>query len=117
MMYARKTFLAAASGALLLGGCATVSGPRLGPELVGQNIRLVPATGEASTLAFANDGTVVSSFGQRSAKGRWFVRDEWLCFVWAGNFQECWPYAAPFARGRTVSITSDRGNVVQATLL
>lgn len=111
------TFPAIASAALLLAGCATVSALRLGPELVGQNVRLVPASGQASTLTFANDGTVVSSFGQRSAKGRWFVSDGQLCFVWAGNFQECWPYAAPFQRGRTISITSDRGNVVQATLL
>ena len=102
---------------LLLGGCATTPGPRLGPELVGRNIRLVPANGQASVLSFANDGTLTSTFGQRSAKGRWFVADGRLCFVWAGNFQECWPYAVPFQRGRAVSITSDRGNVVRATLL
>ena len=106
------------AGTLLLGGCATTaSAPRLGPELVGRNVRLVPASGQVSVLSFANDGTLTSTFGQRSVKGRWFVAAGRLCFVWAGNFQECWPYAAPFQRGRTVSITSDRGNVVQATLL
>jgi hypothetical protein len=103
--------------AMLLGGCATLGGPRLGPELVGRSARLVPAQGQPSTLFFRSDGLVRSTFGRRSVTGRWWVRKRRLCFLWGAKFQECWPYAAPFQRGRTVAIRSDRGNRVRVTLL
>ena len=75
----------AASGALLVGGCATVFGGRdAGSELVGRSARLEPARGQASTLYFQKDGIVRSVFGKREATGRWSVRNRQLCFVWAG---------------------------------
>jgi hypothetical protein len=105
--------------AMLLGGCSTLfgGGPRLGPELAGRSVRLVPAQGQASTLHFRGDGVVRSTFGRRSATGRWWVRGRKLCFLWAGSFRECWPYSRPFQPGRTVALRSDRGNRVRATLL
>lgn len=112
----RKALVAMVSGALLLSGCASFSEPRRGSELVGRSLRLVPAQGQPSTLTFG-DGTVTSTFGQRSASGQWRVTRRELCFLWAGNFEECWPYTAPFQRGRTVPIRSSRGNLVNVTLL
>src|SRR5918998_267688 len=106
-------------GAMLLGGCSTLfgGGPQLGSELPGRSVRLVPAQGQPSTLHFRADGVVRSIFGRRSATGRWWVRGRRLCFLWAGSFRECWPYARPFYPGRTVALRSDRGNRVRATLL
>jgi hypothetical protein len=105
-------------GMLLLSGCATLfdrgSG---GAELVGRSVRLVPAQGRPSTLSFGGNGVVRSTFGRRSATGRWWVRGRRLCFLWAGSFRECWPYRSPFPHRRTVRIRSDRGNLVRVTLL
>jgi len=108
----------ALSGALLVGGCASVFGDGRGPgsELVDRSVRLEPARGQASTLHFNRDGSVRSVFGNREAMGRWAVRRKQLCFTWAGNFRECWPYAIPLQPGQTRTITSDRGNAVKVTL-
>ena len=108
----------AVSGALLVGGCATVfgDGRRAGSELVGRSARLEPARGQASTLYYNQDGSVRSVFGKREASGRWSVKDKRLCFVWAGSFRECWPYTTPLQPGQTRTIMSDRGNVVKVTL-
>ena len=113
----RKGLTAAAFAAMiLLGGCATVFGSGGGSELVGRTARLVPAQGQASTLYFGDKGIVRSTFGRRTATGRWWVRNRQLCFQWARSFRECWPYPAPFRPGQTVRIKSDRGNVVRVTL-
>jgi hypothetical protein len=102
----------------MLLGCATniESGRSPGAELVGRNAQLVPAAGQPSTLHFNKDGQVRAVFGTRHALGRWSIRNEQLCFVWAGNFRECWPYTVPLRPGQTRSITSDRGNLVRVTL-
>lgn len=113
----RKALIGAICSAMLLGGCATLSGPRVGSELVGRSARLLPARGQASTLHFQPDGIVRSTFGRRQASGRWWVQRRRLCFLWGGNTRECWPYSAPLEPGRTRTITSDRGNVVRVTLL
>ena len=105
------------SAAMSLGGCATLFGPRLGSELVGRSARLEPARGQASTLFFASDGTVRATFGTRNTSGRWFVEKRRLCFLWVGNFRECWPYARRFRPGLPQELRSDRGNVVRVTLL
>jgi hypothetical protein len=103
---------------LLLSGCGTLfDRGGTGAELVGRSVRLVPAQGPASTLSFGGNGVVRSTFGRRSATGRWWVRGRRLCFLWAGSFRECWPYRAPFPPRRTVRIKSDRGNLVRVTLL
>jgi predicted small secreted protein len=103
---------------MLLLGCATTSGAGRSPgaELIGRSAQLVPANGQPSTLHFNKDGQVRAIFGARQAAGRWSIRNEQLCFLWAGNFRECWPYSVPLRLGRTRSITSDRGNVVSVTL-
>ena len=118
----RNTFFAAALGVLVLGGCSTLGiGDRdddvpPGAELVGQSLLVESARGQASTMTFAGDGVVRAAFGSRRATGRWQVLDDQLCFYWGQAPRECWPYAAPFVRGRTVALTSDRGNAVRVTL-
>jgi hypothetical protein len=115
----KKTLVASLVGGLaLLSGC--VSGrrePPPGAELAGHSLRLVAANGQNSTLSFRRDGRVRSTFGAQSAEGRWNIERGSLCFTWARNFRECWPYASPFQRGRTVTVRSNRGNVVRVTLL
>ena len=107
----------------VLPACGLIDGPRIGSqprpgtELVGRTARLIPAQGQPSTLYFGSDGTVRSTFGRRTATGRWRISKGWLCFLWAQNFRECWPYTRPFERGREVTIRSDRGNRVRVTLL
>lgn len=104
--------------ALLLAGCATLGiGDRETPSYspAGQALRVVAANGAASFMQFRNDGTVTARFNNRQINGRWGVQGSNLCFEWPGAPRECWPYAAPFVRGRTVSVTSSRGNRVQVT--
>jgi hypothetical protein len=111
----------ALGAAAALAGCATVG---IGdddynrpPEFVGRTMRVETAAGQVSVLRFASDGTVQATFGTRSTQGRWRLEGDDLCFTWAGDFRECWPYEAPFRQGRTTSLTSSRGNVVRVTLL
>jgi hypothetical protein len=75
------------------------------------------ATGQVSTLHFAPNGVVHAEFGGQQVTGTWVAAPGQLCFSWAGSSRECWPYTAPLRRGETVSLTSDRGNRVQVTLL
>ncbi len=89
--------------------------PVPGEEIVGRSMT-VQANAGTSTLSFRPDGTVSALFGDRRTLGTWAVGDERLCFTWAQNFRECWPYERPFVRGETVQIRSDRGNEVQVTL-
>ena len=114
----RRSLLAIAlSGPLLLGGCVSIlGGPQLGSELVGKSARLAPVRGQPSTLHFGPNGNVRSVFGRGQATGRWWVRSRRLCFLWAGT-QECWPYRSPLRPGETRTIRSDRGNLLQVTLL
>ena len=109
------SFVAALLALLLLGGCATSSGPRLGSELAGRSARLTPVRGQPSTLYFSPNGVVRSVFGRKSATGRWWVRGRRLCFQWGGT-RECWPYRAPLQRGEIRTIRSDRGNLVRVRL-
>lgn len=113
------------ASALLLAGCGTLGiggsdrddrrGPPL-PEFAGRSIDVVAASGQATRLAFRRDGRVVAHFNGRETEGHWALERRRLCFTWAGNFRECWPYRDRFERGRTRTITSDRGNVVRVTL-
>lgn len=113
----RRYFTAALlCGSALLGACATVAPERqAGDELVGRSLRVETSGGQVSTLTFAEDGSVRAAFGRNRVTGRWQVRDRQLCFFWTGAERECWRYAAPFPAGRTVTLTSDRGNVVHVT--
>jgi len=119
----RKRLLAAAlSGSVLLAGCATIgiggNDRQAGAELVGRSARLVTNNGQASTLRFQQGGRITALFGRREASGRWWARDEKLCFEWGGQerTRECWPYNQPFRRGRTRTVRSDRGNFVRVIL-
>ena len=75
------------------------------------------ARGDVTTLRFRRDGRVRADFRGRSVTGRWQVEDRRLCFYWRGAPRECWPYRRPFERGRTRSVTSDRGNELRVTRL
>jgi hypothetical protein len=110
------------AAAAMLAGCALIPKSDRGPvapqqpEFVGRSMTVVAANGQASTMRFARDGGVVARFGDRETQGRWALDGRRLCFTWGGSFRECWPYAQPFERGRTRSLTSDRGNAVRVTL-
>ena len=114
----RKQALAAA--VLLLGACSTVvpsvARPAPGGELIGRSLTVQAASGQTTTLSFHNEGRVTALFGTRRTEGSWTADPEQLCFTWAQNFRECWPYDRPFERGETVSLRSDRGNEVRVTL-
>ena len=112
-----RTPLLVLCGSLALSACATLV-PRVvpGTELIGNSVQMVTARGQTSTLHFDEDGSVRAVYAGGQTNGRWFMRGDRLCFLWGSAAQECWPYAAPLQRGRTRSITSDRGNQVQVTL-
>lgn len=115
------TILAAAA---LLSACSTLVPPSSvspvtmapGAELIGQTVRLETAGGQVSNLHFAGNGVVHAQFGEQQVTGNWVANDSRLCFAWTGAPRECWPYTAPFPRGETVTLTSDRGNQVRVTL-
>lgn len=113
-----RSTLAVAGASILLAGCATIL-PRdrtnIGPT--GQTLRVIAANGAESRMQFRPNGQVVAAFGERSITGQWQMQEEGLCFRWANAPVECWPYARPFERGRTVTVTSTRGNVVRVTRL
>ena len=115
MPIARSSLLAA-SAALLLSGCATIvpRGER-GLNPAGQTLRVIAANGAESRMQFRPDGRVVAAFGERSVTGSWELQGENLCFRWGNAARECWPYERAFQQGRTVTVTSDRGNVVTVT--
>lgn len=108
-----------------LGACATLvppagPGPVIaapGSELIGREVRLETSGGQVSTLHFAPDGVVHAQFGSNRVAGTWVATRGQLCFSWSGSSRECWPYTGPLRRGETVTLTSDRGNVVKVTLL
>ena len=112
---------------LLLGACSTLVPPSprsdrvgmrpAGAELIGQSLRLETASGQVSTLRFADNGAVRAQFGSQEIAGTWVATGTQLCFSWSGTSRECWPYSGQLVRGETVTLTSDRGNVVRVTLL
>ena len=113
-----RKLLSLAPLTVLLAGCATLGvGDRQvsGYSPAGQALRVVAANGAASFMQFRNDGTVAARFNNREINGRWVLQGSNLCFQWPGATRECWPYQAPFVRGRTVNVTSSRGNTVQVT--
>ena len=116
-----KPVLAAAAAAALLSACGTVRErspePRApGDELIGRTLRLETAAGQTTILNFQRGGLVTAEFGGNSTTGSWVAAANQLCFSWAGRSRDCWPYTRPFERGETVTVTSDRGNVVRVTL-
>ena len=122
----RTAFVTAALVGALLSACSVIPPDRRavppvqavpGSELYGQTLRVEAANGGISTLRFSPDGTVQAAFGERRVNGTWTVAGQRLCFSWASTSRECWPYAAHFRRCETVTVTSERGNVVRVTLL
>ena len=114
-MILRSTALA---GLALLAACATTPrGPPPGSELAGRTLRMETARGQVTDLRFRPAGMVRARFDGRSLDGRWEAGRRQLCFFWPRAPRECWPYRAPFERGRTRTLTSDRGNVLRVTML
>jgi hypothetical protein len=120
-----RTRIAILACSALLGACSSIvpspgpgqAGSRVpGSELVGQTLKLQTKAGQASMMHFAPNGVVRAEFAGRSTTGNWVANSSQLCFSWGGTSRECWPYTAPFRRGQTVTVTSDRGNVVNVTL-
>jgi hypothetical protein len=102
---------------LAASGCSTLVPRTVERSPAGQTLRVIAAGGGESRMQFRSDGQVVASFGQSSLTGEWNLQDEGLCFRWPQTEVECWPYDRPFERGRTVTVRSTRGNVVQVTRL
>jgi hypothetical protein len=114
-----RAALASLTLAAALAGCVSPSrdvDTDRRPEFVGRAIEVQTANNQSSTLRFDADGTVRAQFGTQQMEGRWNLQRGQLCFTWAGNYRECWPYARPFRVGRTVPLTSDRGNAIRVTL-
>jgi len=113
-----RRFVASLCLGAALAACSTVrgGGEREGPEFVGRSMRVETAAGQVTILRFDRDGTVTARFNERETEGRWSLERRQLCFTWARNFRECWPYTQRFREGRTVAIRSDRGNVVRVTM-
>lgn len=111
-----RRILASLCIAASLAGCATGRRGSEEPEFVGRTMRVEAANGQVTMLRFERDGTVVARFNERETQGRWSLEPTQLCFTWARNFRECWPYTERFREDRTVSIRSDRGNTVQVTM-
>ena len=101
----------------LMAGCATTRSPSPGTELAGRSLRMETARGEVTILRFREGGSVRADFRGRTLGGRWQAANRRLCFFWTGAPRECWPYRAPFERGRARTLTSDRGNVLRVTML
>ena len=117
MTSTRFALAAASAAALLAAGCATTRGPAPGSELAGRTLRMQAANGEVTTLRFRDNGRVRATFRGRALDGRWEAGERRLCFFWPRVARECWPYRQRFERGRTRTLTSDRGNVVRVTML
>lgn len=113
-----RAALASLTLAAALAGCVTPSGGGRGrqPEFVGRAIQVQAANDQRTTLFFDADGTVRAQFGQQQMQGRWNLQRRQLCFTWPRDYRECWPYTQRFRVGRTVAVTSDRGNAIRATL-
>jgi hypothetical protein len=109
-------FIASLCLGVALAGCATGRGASDEPEFVGRSMQVETSAGQVTTLSFRRDGGVTARFGERETQGRWSLERRQLCFTWARDFRECWPYARRFRAGRTVTIRSDRGNIVQVTM-
>ncbi len=113
-----RPLLLIASAALMVAGCASiVPRSRANVSPVGQTLQVVAANGQASRMQFRSDGRVVAAFGERSVTGNWALEGDDLCFQWGSAARECWPYRGGFERGRTVTVTSTRGNVIRVTRL
>ncbi len=102
--------------ATALAGCATGRQGPAEPEFVGRTMSVQANTGQVTMLRFYRDGRVEARFDRQQSQGRWNLERQRLCFTWAGNFRECWPYTRPFRRGETVTVRSDRGNVIRVTM-
>jgi hypothetical protein len=116
-----RNFALAICLSVAVAGCAAGGGgrPERGseePEFVGRSLDVVAANGQTTTLRFERGGAVTARFNERETQGEWSLRPNELCFTWRQTFRECWPYTQRFRRGRPVSITSDRGNVVRVTM-
>jgi hypothetical protein len=116
-----RALAAAIAASAMLSGCATIDGilpgGPPGSELAGRTLRMEPARGQMTMLSFQRDGVVRAAFGSTVVPGRWEVANRNLCFYWSGAPRECWPYDAPFRRGETRTITSDRGNLIRVTMM
>ena len=101
----------------LVAACSTMVPRTAELSPAGQTLQVIAANGAESQMQFRSNGQVVAAFGERSVTGAWTMEEGGLCFRWGSAPVECWPYERQFERGRTVTITSTRGNVIQVTRL
>jgi hypothetical protein len=136
----RSNFLILAAGAVLVAACAAepryqvaASGDRIAPA---DSMPVVPGDGGlalqgtvvevksadrrvTNRLQFLPDGILYIVPENRSVRfpARWEIRDNWLCVDFRPRGAECWPYEQGFRLGEPVTLTSNRGQTVQITLI
>ena len=113
-----RTFTGAAAASLVLAACMSTPAPAPldGSELVGQVVRVQMPGAGPTQLRFNAGGTVTGSSAAGEATGQWAVENGQLCMEWPRLGRDCYPYAEPFRRGRTVTLTGTSGATVQVTL-
>jgi len=99
-----------------LAGCVTPRGGDRMPEFVGRPISVQGASSQVTILFLHPDGSVEARYGGKMTMGQWEFGDGNLCYIWKGDYRECWPHTAPFVPGRTETVRSDRGSVVKVTM-
>ncbi|HLQ18315.1 MAG TPA: hypothetical protein VK146_04980 [Tabrizicola sp.] len=84
--------------ALLLAAPALAETPLSGPAFAAHvgtdTIRFVYSTGDRGTADYNADGTLVWAFdGAACFDGRWFARNDEICFAYAdGRLSACWHF-------------------------
>ncbi len=101
---------------LMVSACATTPGARLGSELPGSTLRVELPNGMTTLLTFNADGSVIGAGPGGQATGQWTVAGEQICLEWPRQGRECYPYAQPFRRGQTLSLTGTSGATVRVTM-
>jgi len=75
-------------------------------EIAGQPVQ-VTTNGVTNTVYFDAGGSarIISSPGGRTIPASWTASRGQLC-LYSNGASECWPYAAPFQAGQSVTLTS-----------
>lgn len=98
-----------------VGGTDRVVSP--GEELMGRVLRVETPT-TTNRFVFLENGVfrIEDASGTRVVQGTYQVRENDVCVDWAPRGGECWPNLMAVTK-TPASITSDRGQTIEATLI
>lgn len=88
-------------------------------ELEGRTIDIVTEDGIGNRVNFQPGGQMEILVTRRGpvVEGVWgFEGDDTLCVAFAPRGEECWPYE-PMVVGETQTVTSNRGQTLQVTMI